>query len=183
MRLEPTHKPIVGVNAASLVSVPTALLLFVLSFRAAPPPQTPAPQPAPASTGVPPAAVSLPAPRPPEAAHALPDRRQPAAVTANRKAIASKVVYSVRWPGGMSRRKVVGNLPQYPPEVTSEALVRLELVVSGSGNVRSAKLLQTGNAQCDDAALREVRQWKFEALPRQASRDQRCTVLVSFMKK
>jgi len=184
MRLEPTYKPLVGVNAASLASVPVLVLLFVLSYRPISPPVGPSARHDVVSAPqmVTSAAVQQPVVKPPEVAHAVPERRLPPAVAAGKSA-PGKVVYSVRWSGGGIRRKVAGNVPSYPAGVTAEALVRLEVVVAGGGSVRSARVLQAGDAQCDEEALREVRQWKFEPLPRQQARDQKCVVLVSFMRK
>jgi TonB family protein len=185
MRLDPTHKPLVGVNGASLVSVPVIILLFVLSLKFGPPPGRGAAQPRPEPKR---AAAQIVAEAPPvtkpavDARTSTEHRQQP--VVEPRKPTIGRVVYSVRWSGAENRRKVAGNVPQYPAGVTVESMARLELVVTGTGVVRSAKVLQAGNPECDDAALREIRQWKFEPLARQNGRvDQRCIVLVSFMRK
>jgi TonB family protein len=188
MRLDPTHKPIVGVNAASLVSVPVLIILFVLSMRSAPPSVSDATQPRvesrPAATPSAPASVpaSNPSSKPPESVRTVEHRQQPAVEP--KKPTVGRVIYSFRWSGVEVRRKIAGEIPQYPAGVTVEALARLELVVTAAGGVRSAKILQAGNAQCDEAALREVRQWKFEPLVHSRGRaDQRCVVLLSFMRK
>lgn len=191
MRLEPTHRLLVGVNGASLVSVPLAILLLFFVYlvpkhgaethRAVSPPSPSIAVP------IPPAASdgtvsshtiqSQESPR-----KAAPQRQQ--ATTPPKKVPAERVLYSVRWTVGEIRRKIAGSTPQYPAGFTGEAMVRAELVVSAAGTVRSAKLLQIGNARCDEVTLREVRLWKFQPLPpRQKRTDQRCVVIVSFTRK
>jgi TonB family protein len=190
MHLEPTHKLLVGVNGASMASVPVAIILFLFlalvpknaaeTGRAVSPPLPASTVPVPSVTSndiVVPVEQSRVAPR--EA-----PRQRHQAVAAPKRLPVERVLYSARWAGGEVRRKIAGNMPQYPAGFSGEAMVRAELVVSAAGNVRSAKLLQIGNAHCDEAALREVRLWKFQPLPpRQKRVDQRCVVIMSFTRK
>lgn len=190
MHLEPTHRLLVGVNGASMASVPVAiiLLLFVYlvpksgteSGRAVsvPSPAITVPVPSVANND----AVSHPAQS--QVAPRETPIQHPRSNVTPKKVPVERVLYSARWAGGEIRKKIAGAMPQYPAGFTGEAMVRVELAVSAAGNVRSAKLLQLGNPRCDEAALREVRLWKFQPLPpRQKRIDQRCIVIMSFTRK
>jgi hypothetical protein len=99
-----------------------------------------------------------------------------------RKSRAGRVLFSLKWGGGGKRRKVSGNLPAYPADVHVPAMAQIELVVSGTGVVHTARVLQRSHPRCDEVALREARLWKFEALPgRLRKTDQRCIVTMSFI--
>ncbi len=191
MRLEPTHRLLAGVNGASLVSVPLAVLLLFFVYlvpkhgtetgRAVSPssPAIAVPIPPASSNGTDSPQTIQPRESPREATP-QPQR----AIVSPKKVPGERVLYSVRWTVGEIRRKIAGNPPQFPAGFGGEAMVRVELVVTSGGAVRSAKLLQVGNARCDDATLREVRLWKFQPLPpRQKRMDQRCVVIVSFTRK
>jgi len=191
MRLEPSHRLLVGVNGASLVSVPLVLLLLVVLHmpqknvleqgRAAVSPPSPAGiVPAPSAAGSGTVAEAL---QPQESVRETAHQHKQATVHP-KKIPVERVLYSARWTAGEIRRKIAGKMPQYPAGFTGEAMVRVELVVSPAGNVRAAKLLQIGNARCDEVTLREVRLWKFQPLPpRQKRADHRCVVIVSFTRK
>jgi outer membrane biosynthesis protein TonB len=175
MRLEPAHRLLVGVNGASLVSVPLAVLLLFFVYLV--------PKHG-AETG---RAVSPPLPSSaapvPSVVSEAPRQRQQTIMPA-KKAPAVRVLYSVRWTGGEIRRKIAGSIPHYPAGFSGEAMSRVELVVSAPGNVRSAKLLQIGNPLCDEVTLRDARLWKFQPLPpRQKRADQHCVLIVSFTRK
>lgn len=88
---------------------------------------------------------------------------------------------SVQWIGGGKRRKVSGALPRYPAGVNVAAQIKLEAVVAPDGTVRSVRPAQKGNARLEEAAMRELRRWRFEPLPRSIpQRDQRCVVTFNF---
>ncbi len=95
---------------------------------------------------------------------------------------AGRVLYSVKWTGGGKRRKVGGVLPKFPSGPGKAGMVQIELVVTGLGAVRTARLSQAGDSRYDEPALRDVRTWKFDPLPpRLRKSDQRCVVTLSFI--
>jgi TonB family protein len=186
MRLESSHKPLAGVPGAAMASIPVVLLVFGLLFwktagtggvseesgnSAKPQRQDSSHHP----TSAPAVVADMERVRPPQ---------QKPSVNTGKASSNERVLYSVRWSGKESRRRISGNSPLYPSGVSGEAMVRLELVVSGSGVVKSVKLLSSGNARCDEASLREVRDWQFEPLQGLKKKpDQRCLVTISFFKK
>jgi TonB family protein len=88
---------------------------------------------------------------------------------------------SVQWIGGGKRKKVSGDLPRYPAGVNVQAQIRIEAVVAPNGTVKSAKPAQKANARLEEAAMRELRHWRFEPLPRTLpQREQRCVVTFNF---
>ncbi len=185
IRLDPTHKPLLGVSGASLASVPLIVVFFLLLVpRGGSAPAVGGAVPAPAVSS-PTIADTSRVVRPAEpVAGKIVRRGQQSIALATKKTPLERVVYSMRWSGGAQRRKIGGKVPQFPAGVTVEAMARAELLVTGAGAVRSAKLLQSGNPRCDEATLREIRLWKFDPLPRpQKQPDQRCVVTVSFTRK
>jgi TonB family protein len=88
---------------------------------------------------------------------------------------------SVQWIGGGKRKKVSGDLPRYPAGVNVQAQIKIEAVVSPNGTVKSTKPVQKANARLEDAAMRELRRWRFEPLARTLpQREQRCVVTFNF---
>jgi TonB family protein len=190
IRLDPAHKPLLGVSAAAFASVPLIVVFFLLLVpRSGSAPTAGGAVQVPAAVVAAPATLdtsrTTPAVRPPEPIPSKIARSdQQRVALATKKAPVERVLYSMRWSDGAQRRKIAGKVPRFPAGVTVEAMARAELVVTGAGAVRSAKLLQTGNPRCDDATLREIRLWKFDPLPRpQKQPDQRCVITVSFTRK
>jgi TonB family protein len=72
--------------------------------------------------------------------------------------------FSLRWLQGMTRRKVSGELPTYPPGVNVSAQVRILTMVLPDGTVRSVQPVQKANRLLEESAMKAVRFWKFEAL-------------------
>jgi len=96
----------------------------------------------------------------------------------------SSALGTVQWIGGGRRRKISGNLPSYPSGTNVEAQIRVEAVVTPSGTVKSVRPAQKGNARLEEAAMRELRQWRFEPLSRNLpQKDQRCIVTFNFTLK
>lgn len=94
------------------------------------------------------------------------------------------VSYGIQWSGGGTRRLESGRLPSYPPGVNREAQIKLKLVVSPSGAVKSAQPLQKGETRLENAALKAVQLWKFDPLQSsQPSVDQTCIVTFNFRLK
>jgi TonB family protein len=96
----------------------------------------------------------------------------------------SGVSMSMTWSDGGSRKKISGDLPEYPAGVNVETQIRIETVVLPDGNVRSLKPAQKGNTKLEDAAMKAVRVWRFEPLRRSSpQREQVCTVVFNFRLK
>lgn len=94
------------------------------------------------------------------------------------------VAFSIQWTQGGSRRKISGDLPKYPPGVNVEAQIKILAVVLPDGSVRSTQPALKANTKLEDAAMKEVRFWKFEPLrPSQPQREQSCVVTFLFTLK
>gem|GEM_PF-581796 len=93
----------------------------------------------------------------------------------------SSALSSVQWIGGGRRRKISGSLPSYPEGTNVEAQIRIEAIVTPKGTVKSVHPAQKGNARLEEAAMHELRQWRFEPLSRNLpQKDQRCIVTFNF---
>lgn len=77
----------------------------------------------------------------------------------------SGVGYNVQWSGGGARQRLTGNLPQYPSGTNVQAQVRIQAHVMPDGTVRMVQPVQKANQALEDAAMKELRLWKFEPLP------------------
>ncbi len=92
--------------------------------------------------------------------------------------------YTMSWMRGGTRRRLSGNLPKYPPGVNVEAQISILAVVSPQGLIKSVQPAQKANTQLENAAMKEVRYWKFEALRSSAPQiDQTCIVTFNFKLK
>ncbi|MEK6649350.1 MAG: energy transducer TonB [Bacteroidota bacterium] len=93
----------------------------------------------------------------------------------------SGVGYDVQWTGGGSRRKLSGNLPKYPEGTNVAAQVRIRASVLPDGSVRSVQPTQKANTALEDAAMKELKLWRFEPLPAAVPQvEQDCVVSFSF---
>jgi TonB family protein len=93
----------------------------------------------------------------------------------------STALGSIQWIGGGRRRKISGSLPGYPSGTNVEAQIRLEAAVTAGGTVKSVRPTQKGNARLEEAAMRALRQWRFEPLSRNLpQKDQRCIITFNF---
>jgi hypothetical protein len=72
--------------------------------------------------------------------------------------------YSMQWLQGMTRRKLSGELPTYPPGATVSAQVRILTIVFPNGTVRFVQPEQKANRLLEEAAMKAIRSWKFEPL-------------------
>jgi outer membrane biosynthesis protein TonB len=94
------------------------------------------------------------------------------------------VAFSIQWTQGGTRRKISGDIPKYPSGVNVEAQIKILAVVLPDGSVRSAQPAQKANTKLEDAAMKEVRFWKFEPLRQsQPQREQSCIVTFLFTLK
>jgi len=74
------------------------------------------------------------------------------------------VLYSIQWMEGGTRRKIFGELPKYPPGVNVEAQVKILTTVQPDGTVKAVQPVQKANTRLEDAAMAEIRYWRFESL-------------------
>ena len=94
------------------------------------------------------------------------------------------VGFSMKWLQGGMRKKISGDLPKYPEGAKVEAEIRLLAVVSPDGSVQSLQPAQKGNTRLEEAAMKEVRYWKFEPLKSsQPQVKQRCEIVFLFTLK
>jgi TonB family protein len=90
----------------------------------------------------------------------------------------------MKWLQGGTRKKVAGDLPKYPDGVKVEAEIKLLAVVRPKGSIESLQPAQKGNPRLEEAAMKEVRYWRFEPLrPSQPQIDQRCEIVFLFTLK
>jgi len=98
--------------------------------------------------------------------------------------IASNVSYDVKWVGGGTRDLITGDLPKYPQGVNVNAQIKLRVVVQPRGTVKAVQPLRKGNTKLENAAIEEVRTWRFQSLQwRQPALDQICTITFNFRVK
>ncbi|MBM4169683.1 MAG: energy transducer TonB [Ignavibacteria bacterium] len=91
------------------------------------------------------------------------------------------VLYSIQWMEGGTRRKISGELPKYPPGVNVEAQVKILTTVQPDGTVKSVQPAQKANTRLEDAAMTEIRHWRFESLrPSLPQVDQTCVITFLF---
>ena len=74
------------------------------------------------------------------------------------------VNFSIQWLDGGTRKKVSGELPKYPEGTNVEAQIKILTVVMPDGSVKAVQPEQKANTKLEDAAMKEVRLWKFEPL-------------------
>ena len=98
--------------------------------------------------------------------------------------IGDNISYNVQWAGGKVRNLLSGDLPKYPAGVNVEAQIRLRVVVQPRGTVKSIQPLRKGDTRLEDAAIKEVKLWRFQSLQSsQPALDQECTVTFNFKMK
>lgn len=92
--------------------------------------------------------------------------------------------YSMNWLKGGTRKKLSGALPKYPRGTNVEAQISILAVVTPDGSIKSVQPAQKANTELENAAMRELRYWKFEPLRRSAPQaDQSCVVTFLFRLK
>ena len=92
--------------------------------------------------------------------------------------------FSMKWLQGGMRKKIFGDLPKYPEGVKVEAEIKLLAVVSPDGSIQALQPAQKGNTRLEEAAMKEVRYWKFEPLKSsQPQIPQRCEIVFLFTLK
>jgi len=94
------------------------------------------------------------------------------------------VSMSMQWSDGGTRKRIGGELPDYPSGANVEAQIKVEAVVTPEGGVKSLKPAQKGNTRLEDAALKAVRLWQFEPLRKSSPQlDQTCMITFNFKLK
>jgi hypothetical protein len=92
--------------------------------------------------------------------------------------------YSMKWLQGGTRRKLAGDLPKYPSGAKVEAEIRLFAVVMPDGSIEALHPAQKADSRLEEAALKEVRYWRFEPLKSsQPQVDQTCEITFLFTLK
>ena len=93
----------------------------------------------------------------------------------------SDISYALEWEGDITRKKVSGEIPEYPAGVNVEAVIRLRATVFPDGTIKSVHPVQRGNPRLEDAAQSSVRYWRFEPLSRtQPQVEQDCYITFHF---
>ncbi len=94
------------------------------------------------------------------------------------------VAFSIQWMGGGTRKRVSGDLPEYPKGANVEAQIKILAVVQPDGGIKTVQPVQKANTKLEDAAMRAVRLWKFESLRQsQEQLDQNCVITFLFKLK
>lgn len=92
--------------------------------------------------------------------------------------------YSMKWLQGGTRRRLSGDLPKYPEGEKVEAEIRLFAVVMPDGAIQALHPAQKANYRLEEAALKEVRYWRFEPLKAsQPQVNQTCEITFLFTLK
>jgi outer membrane biosynthesis protein TonB len=95
--------------------------------------------------------------------------------------VGSDAGYSVQWVGGGTRKRVSGRLPKYPEGTQIRAQVQIRAVVAPDGSVSTVTPIVKADRALEEAAMAELRLWKFEALRSNVpQRDQDCLVTFLF---
>jgi outer membrane biosynthesis protein TonB len=98
--------------------------------------------------------------------------------------IGDNVSFGFQWSNGGNRKLVSGDMPVYPSGVDVAAQIKLRVVVSSDGSVRSATPAQKGDTRLENAAISKVKLWKFESLLNAQSQiEQVCTITFNFTLK
>ena len=92
------------------------------------------------------------------------------------------VGYSISWKGGGTRKLLEGNLPQYPAGVNERAQIRIQTTVLPDGSVEKCIPVRTAHRLLVEAALREIRLWRFDPLDASYPQTkQKCIVTMNFI--
>jgi len=90
----------------------------------------------------------------------------------------------IQWDGGLSRNRISGVLPAFPPGATREVQVAVRFRVRPDGSMYGMTVIQKGDPRYERAALAAMRTWRFNALPPAAKQaDQVGTAVFSFKLK
>ena len=76
---------------------------------------------------------------------------------------------NIQWDGGISRNRIAGSLPAFPPGSTRDAQVSVRFRVRPDGSMYGMTVIQKGEPAYERAALDAMRGWKFNVLPSHAT--------------
>lgn len=94
------------------------------------------------------------------------------------------VSYDIEWTNNLIRNLEVFSLPKYPAGANISTQIKLRLFVEPSGFISDVQVLQKGNTQLENVAIRDVKKWKFESLQSgQTQKTQSCVVTFRFVLK
>ncbi|MFH0764829.1 MAG: energy transducer TonB [Calditrichota bacterium] len=79
--------------------------------------------------------------------------------------IAAENIFDISWEGPV-RVKLAGELPAFPPELNRAATVRLEIVVTPSGDIANITPVTKGLPELEKVSLEALRTWRFNRLDR-----------------
>lgn len=72
---------------------------------------------------------------------------------------------NIEWDGGVSRNRITGVLPTFPPGANREVQVAVRFRVRPDGSMYGMTVIQKGDPLYERAALDAMRTWRFNALP------------------
>ncbi len=72
---------------------------------------------------------------------------------------------NIQWDGGLSRNRIAGVLPAFPPGSTRDATVSVRFRVRPDGSMYGMTVVQKGEPAYERAALDAMRTWRFNVLP------------------
>jgi TonB family protein len=90
----------------------------------------------------------------------------------------------IQWDGGLSRNRISGVLPSFPPGASREVQVAVRFRVRPDGTMYGMTVIQKGDPRYERAALTAMRTWRFNALPPEVKQsDQTGTAVFTFTLK
>lgn len=73
--------------------------------------------------------------------------------------------FEIDWEGEFQREVYQKRLPEFPPDVQREAIIKIQFSVLPNGLVGSAVLLQKGDTRLENITLEAFKTWRFSPLP------------------
>ncbi len=73
--------------------------------------------------------------------------------------------FEIDWQGEIQREIYQMRLPEFPPDVQQEAIIKIKFTVLPDGTIGSAILLQKGQTRLENLTLEAFKTWRFNALP------------------
>ena len=73
--------------------------------------------------------------------------------------------FEINWEGEIQREIYQMRLPEFPPDVQREAVIKIKFTVLPDGTIGSAILLQKGETRLENLTLEAFKTWRFNALP------------------
>jgi len=118
----------------------------------------------------------------PEGKLVLPLPKKPVPPVASTEIGKGKKPYSIM--GELSKRRLIKFVkPAYPEGKLEQTMVSLKIVVDKDGNVIKINLIKTGGDAFDKNAIESVREWKFQPLPPNETKDETGVVNIYFLLK